>query len=268
MVAEESRDEVLARHIVSTSLRVPVLHHDDQSSPRMVDALIDYGDRQEALEVVGDDDPAFHSQWDALVRCNHRIDVPAATASWHVSLKTEARVDRLSRILGALLPEMERASSDNLRTAPEHLDALVAQAENAGITNVWCNPVGDPGVVHLQPAGWAGFATGADLADWVESMLGRHPDVPRKLAAHPTAAGHAFLWVTMTSDIPVQFEIENGDHPLRQHRDPVLPDGVSHVWVAGRMSTLGTVAWFPDRGWWRTPWIWPARLDLDRLLRR
>lgn len=185
MVAEERRDEVLARHIVSTSLGVPVLHYDDQSSPGMVDALIDYGDRQEALEVVGDDDPDFHSQWDALARRKHRIHLPEAAASWHVSVTARARVDRLPRVLRALVPEMERASLNNMREAPDGLDAVVDHAMNAGIVSVWRNPHGRPGVVRLQPAGWGGFATGADLAGWVESMLGAASRRPPKALEAP-----------------------------------------------------------------------------------
>jgi hypothetical protein len=74
-------------------------------------------------------------------------------------------------------------------------------------------------------------------------------DVPAKLAAH--------IWVTITSDMGVQMQLEPGEDQPFPVTPPQLPAGVTHVWVAHQVRFKGVLAWFPDRGWWRTAWTWP-----------
>jgi hypothetical protein len=116
------------------------------------------------------------------------------------------------------------------------------------------------GRAYLVPDGFWGFAGDEQtVGAWVTRVLTTQADVPAKLAAHPDAdERHAFLWVTVGSDMGVQLQIEpGGDNPFPVTA-PTLPAGVSHVWVAGSRLHQGAIAWFPDRGWWRTPWVWPA----------
>ncbi len=253
----ERPNEEAARHILASVLGVPVTPHDDGRRDSMVDALIHYPDRTEAVEVVADHDPAFNAQWEALRRLGHRIQVPGLRSGWHVELEHRTRVRDVREQLGELLRDMESVGWSDLR----HVDAdqLGEQAAVLGVSNVYEDPDGPPGVVRLSPQPWSGFAPGVDFADWTEAMLARHKDVPRKLAMHSGATGHTFLWATMASDFSLQFALENRGQPLGPHRDPALPDGVTHVWIAGAMSSQGAVAWDRQRGWWRTPWVWPPR---------
>jgi hypothetical protein len=109
-------------------------------------------------------------------------------------------------------------------------------------------------------APWGGFA-GAEstVAKWVVRVLTEQSDVPAKLAAHSgVAERHVFIWATPTSDMEVQTQLKPGDdHPFPVTA-PTLPEGVTHVWVAGQYFSQGALAWFPNRGWWRTPWTWPS----------
>lgn len=136
------------------------------------------------------------------------------------------------------------------RNVPRELDRL-------GVDSAY--PIADDGsgIIYRNGAGWSGSAGAPQLASWVEDMLGRHDDVARKLESHPTRDGHAFLWATMSSDYETQFCPEDRRQDLPQD-SPRLPNGVTHVWVGGLMSSQGVLAWFPDRGWWRTPWKWPT----------
>jgi hypothetical protein len=97
------------------------------------------------------------------------------------------------------------------------------------------------------------------MGEWVTAVLDERADVPEKLAAHNgVVERHAFIWATPTSDMGVQIQLEPGDdHPFPV-TPPTLSAGVTHVWVGGRMWRQGVLAWFPDRGWWRTPWKWPT----------
>jgi hypothetical protein len=62
----------------------------------------------------------------------------------------------------------------------------------------------------------------------------------------------------LSCDMEVQTQLEPGDdHPFPV-TPPTLASGVTHVWIGGRMWRQGALAWFPDRGWWRTPWTWPS----------
>jgi hypothetical protein len=116
-----------------------------------------------------------------------------------------------------------------------------------------------PGRAYLLPDGFWGFAGDEKtVGAWVTRVLTTQADVAAKLAAHPDAAErHAFLWVTVGSDMGVQLQLEPGGDNSFPVTAPTLPPGVSHVWVAGSQRQ-GAIAWFPDRGWWRTPWAWPA----------
>jgi hypothetical protein len=96
------------------------------------------------------------------------------------------------------------------------------------------------------------------VGEWVTTVLGEQADVAAKLVAHRgVTERHAFIWATITSDVGVQIELEPGDdHPFPVTA-PTLPAGVTHVWAAGSQWSQGVLAWFPDRGWCRTPWRWP-----------
>ena len=243
----EGDDERLARLVTGTVLGVPVTRFDYGTAPRQVDALIHYPDRKAALEVVGDHDEKFNRQQDALHRVKDRIEVAGLRESW------TALVNRESKIKGVKEAPPARRSKLGYRTVD--LGGL-------GITSAWPMAGGTPGRVYLIPASWGGFSGTEDtVGEWVTTVLDEQPDVAAKLAAHRgVAERHAFIWATITSDMGVQIQLEPGDdHPFPVTA-PTLPIGVTHVWAAGRQWSQGVLAWFPDRGWWRTPWRWPKAL--------
>jgi hypothetical protein len=90
-------------------------------------------------------------------------------------------------------------------------------------------------------------------------IMWRYADVSAKLGAHQAVSERqAFIWVRPDSDFGVQAQLEQGeDHPFPR-KPPNLPEGVTHVWVAGSAFSSGALAWFPDRGWWRIPWRRPS----------
>lgn len=250
----EGDDEQLARQIVQTVLGVAVTRFDDGTANAQVDALIHYPGREAALEIVADHDQKFNGQQDALHREKDRIDVPGLRESWTALVSRKAKIKRVKEALPALLLAMQahppaRRSQLGYRT----LDL-----GRLGITSAWPMTGSAPGRVYLVPQAWGGFE-GAEhtIGEWVTRVLDEQTDVAAKLAAHSDAAErHAFIWATPTSDMGVQIQLEPGDdHPFPV-MPPKLPAAVTHVWVGGRMFRKGVLAWFPDRGWWRTPWTW------------
>ena len=242
---------------MSTVLGVPVKRFEGGTAPRQVDALVRYPDCDASLEVVADHDPDYNAQQDALNRRKHQVQVSELRKSWMVLLNRRANIKDVERRLPALLRDLENDPPARRRpwdVEPSELDQL-------GITRAWpMDPSTVPGRVYLVPQAWGGFpGTKHTVGERVTKVLRDQDDVPKKLADHPDVAErHAFIWATLTSDMEVQTQLESGDdHPFPVTA-PTLPDGVTHVWIAGQFLSQGVLAWFPDRGWWRTPWTWPS----------
>ena len=249
----ERDNEGLAREIVSSALNVRVDRFEDGSAPSQVDAVIRYPDRLAWLEVIADHDSVFMSQWAQLEKLEYRLEVPGLHLRWVAQLSRNVRVRRVGSQLPAILLRLQEGPyPDQLFTTSE-LTAL-------GVIGVYSLVDDDrpSGVVMLHAEGWSGSHGFEDmLGEWVVDVLTVQNDVPRKLAACPDGERHAFIWATIGSDYATQFKLENrADEPLPQQA-PALPEGVTHVWVAGSMSSQGALAWFPDRGWWRA-WSRPA----------
>jgi hypothetical protein len=257
----ERPNERRARRIVAQALGCEVRRFEDESANAQVDAEILLPGGAAGMEIVADHDPAEMSQWNALAKLNHEVPVPQLQLRWIVTLRRSAKVKNAAKELPRLMPMLERGEIQwPRRGAPPEFERIGVD-DAIPITN----DDRPGGRVHLMAEGRSGSAGTSNLAPWIASMFDRHPDVSRKLNAHPTEHGHAFLWATGATDFDVQFALEDRGQALPREA-PFLPIGVTHVWVGGGMSSQGTLAWFPDRGWWRTSWQWPAsKEELRRL---
>jgi hypothetical protein len=254
----ESWDEELGRDIVSTALGVPVERFEDGTAPGQVDALIHYPERVAALEIVADLEPTFMAQQVALYsKHKEAVEVSELRKSWMVLLRDEANIKNVKRRLPALLLDLQ----DNPPPKRKPWDVEPSGLDRLGIRRAW--PIDRStrsGRVYLVQQGRGGFVGDErTVGGWVERVLREKPDVPAKLAAHPDVAErHAFIWATITSDMGVQMQLEPGEDQPFPVTPPQLPAGLTHVWVADRARFKGVLAWFPDRGWWRTPWSWAS----------
>jgi hypothetical protein len=256
-VPEERRNETTARRIVSAILYAPVTRYEDGSSDAMVDAVIQLAEGYAPLEVVGDHDPEFLSLWNALERRGHGAEVRGLNAAYVVQIRRGTDLRTLLSEDG--LPEyLRRVEAQQVgisdRVAAIHLRR---SSDELGVHFLRADPHGQPGQVTLRSEGWgSGDSAAPDLASWAEAVLARHADVPRKLAAFPHALErHAFLWATISSDYFVQSRLEDRGQEFAGGRDPVLPEGVTHLWIAnGFNSQRMVITWFPGAGWQSTPW--------------
>jgi hypothetical protein len=248
----EKPNERLARHIVSTTLGLPVTRYEDGTADSQVDALIHGSEGAAVLEIVADHEASFNAQWDALERVGHRVEVPGLRRAWSAQLARRSKVNGVVKALPLLMRRLEGQLNDarRPRDLPEALTRL-------GIKMLY--PLDDDkrsGYVNLHPEGWGGFASSETMGHYVERILANADDVPSKLAKHAASEKHAFIWTTIGTDYGIQFQLERRDQPLPKD-PPRLPQGVTHVWVVGSFTSQGAVAWFPDRGWWRPDWAWP-----------
>jgi hypothetical protein len=257
---DPSSNEVMAFKIVSDGLGIEVVPYDNNSKPRMVDALIP---PDGALEVIGDHDSDFNSLWSKLNKSGHEIEIPTLAHGWRIGIEHSANIKNLTKALPAFLLNLEAQGITSTTEMPirESTAGIHEQMMAFGVDIASQASTTPKGRVRFQPSGWSGFE-GSDesvLADWVAMVLGQQTDVAPKLRDHlGVKERHAFNWATIGSSYAVQSYLED-DGPLPSSLlAPELPEGITHVWIAGIRSSQGVVAWFPDRGWWRTAWRWPV----------
>jgi hypothetical protein len=257
-----SANERMAFKVVGDGLGVEVVPYDDNSRPRMVDALIP---PDGALEVIGDHDSDFNALWKRLNRSGHGVEIPTLKHGWHVGIAHSANVNRLTKALPAFLLGLEahgiRSTTEAPIRPPYGATADIdKQMEALGIQSARQDSAMPKGRVQFWAMGWTGTSDADNdvLADWVGTVLANQTDVASKLGDHPgVTQRHAFIWATVGTAYAVQRCLE-ADGPLPEPLTaPELPGGITHIWIAGGMSGQGVVAWFPDRGWWRTGWRWP-----------
>lgn len=256
-------EERVARAIVQQALGVAVSSHDDNSRPSMVDLLIHLTpETQGALEVVSDQDAEFLSSLRALGKYGDTLEVAGLRHGWSVVLRHSSHVKRARKEVPGLLRALEQSDHRDLRICSSELSNRAARI---GVSMARVISTFDPAKARLSLEGWTGWAScPSSLSDWSSLVLSRNPDVEKKLASHSGATErHAFIWATIGSDYGVQTCLENrvDDPDISDQAPPRLPYGISHLWIAGSMSTQGAVAWSEERGWWRTPWRFPAVID-------
>jgi hypothetical protein len=214
----------------------------------MVDALIHWPDRRpDALEVVQDGDTVSQQQHAALQsRTNGQsVEVEGLKGSWMVQLARGTSVARALETLPSFLRsfEEEHAWYDPRTESAE----VEAQRKALGIARM-VRRSDRPPRLYLRRVGSAGPWLGEDaLCDWLEDVLKRHADVPRKLLAHDSPGRHAFIWATMTSDIHAHLVL--GEGWAGPNRQLEVPSGITDVWAASWPSPARILRWNRGSGW-------------------
>lgn len=245
--APEGPEEIAARTIVAATLGVEVSQHDDGSRDGMVDYFIARPGGAVPLEVIFDRHEAAGAQHTALRKVGSVLHIPGLRAAWGLFLHVGAHVRRLDKFLRTVAWEPSAEE-----TAPPYRSHdVAADLQSLGVTTLFSLPGAEPGTVTLHPAVTGNELPDAALPTWVGQVLAEQPDVPAKLLRVEAEQRHAFIWVTGTSSLAVQTQLEDREGQRLPTEPPALPAGVTHVWVAGTLSSQGCLAWFPDRGWWR-----------------
>jgi len=259
----EGHSERLAREVVSRSLGAAVECYDNGCADRMPDGLIRYADgRTAGLEVVGDHDEGYMRQRDALATLEHEMRIDGLRWSWSASVKRGVSIKTLKHKLPAQLRRAEEGA-----TRPEHAGAALRAADVCdalGLFTATASTRGPAGRVMLLSEPFGGFGTGAEaLPAWVEKLLHEQPDVGEKLAAARLGdEGHAFIWVSISSDVAIQTVLDGASTDLPT-RSPDLPAGVTHVWVMSGFTSTRGLAWFPNTGWHEVPLRWSNEQPLQ-----
>lgn len=244
---QESTDERLARELVAAQLGCAVSAHDDGSVDAMPDGRLTYQDgRTGWLEVVTDRDPRHEAQRDA-VRRSAPLRVDGLEWSWAVYLHPDAQLKNIGQWLWPVLRHVEATAA----VGSEAVNAMVRRRTQL-VLRASSSPRPGGGTVTLFPRpGFASTQGHVELLEWLEDFLRLHEDIATKIVrAGPADERHAFIWATESSRAAwgTVSGMREKNVPLPEGR-PLLPDGVTHLWVAGVANHDSCVAWFPDIGW-------------------
>jgi hypothetical protein len=219
----------------------------------MVDALFQYLDgRTAALEIVADVDPVL-AEHQVHIR-NRQITAPSLKLRWALAPHPRFRTKKHLASWVQALRALESTGCSSMVDGPPQ---IVSHLRDAGVQSAFVID-GLGGCVELREAISGGLIeslTPDRPALFVEYMLNRHPDVVNKLRDHPDVdERHAFFWVTIGTDPMFQDALLAEEDAVASCRDPTLPAGVTHVWMAGQSTAMRTALWSPDRKWSWSCW--------------
>jgi hypothetical protein len=256
---EESCGERLARQTVAQQLGVPVTQFDDNSRESMPDALIHLPLGAVPLEIIGDHDAEHESLWAALESHGRRIETAPGQPSWYVTLRHHAHLKTVRKQLPGLLADLPlEPFRDHGPGGDTYFDDPLLRKIDEQLDNLnvdFLTPINEQfGYIRLSTAGWNSWDDPIDFLSWIPRVLSHHRDVAMKLIRHGGAERHAFIWVTSGSPWFVNSQLTDDDDDERSVplQSPLLPDGITHLWIASVFAKRGVLYWSSDRGWQRT----------------
>jgi hypothetical protein len=229
----------------------------DTSAGPGPDFEIAYVDGRRAIGEVGwHEDPEIQEMWAVIHQSERpqRIELADGRGRWIVGLVKGARVKALAARLPGLVDGLLGRGTTRLDlygTWP--LDALTEQARKLGIDYVSQVSPDDPSYAIYSVPGRGGIVpTDADLiADWLDGVLADpdYLDTTKKVLAVEAEERHVFVMAGSRTEFGVE-ELLRRVHATRlPTRDPVVPSGVTHIWVVSMSADARPVLWTLGTGW-------------------
>jgi hypothetical protein len=250
-------EEEWARQMMEAALGLPVVQHDDGSRPGMHDLEIHLTDEtRAAVEVTAAADPDCLALWKLMNGDDERWIEDDLQGGWMVSLRPTARARRLRAELPGLLREMEALGVSGFRHPRPHRDGLEAAAADLGLAGLHQGGTDFPGSIYItieeglgRTAGWTDNSPGTFI-EWVGEFLASLDlaDVRGKLAAAGSQDRHAFILVPGFTTAPFGVASLLMGHGTPRGI-PVLPQEITHVWLASTWSIGTGWRWDPAAAW-------------------
>jgi hypothetical protein len=174
--------------------------------------------------------------------------VQGMVPGWSVTVRRSASVRRLR----AELPGLFRTHGEQILNDRFH--SIPGSLANLGVTSAL--PMGKREwneSIHISGGGWASWDDPVGLNAWVERILTREADVPAKLRAFGGQDAHAFIWAALGSSWSITNLLGDPDELEIPEGGPVLPSGVTDVWVAATRGATGCLHY--SAGEWK-PATW------------
>lgn len=262
-----SQREEAALAVVQAHLRVPVIQHDDQRSHGLYDLKIEYPDgRVGAVEVTAAEDEDLRARQGALRGERALLQDSRLVYCWLIILIEGASVKAARRRLSALLLKLERLGrldagvfsadgpeeEDTLPWLPEAL--AEAQVQSAKVID------GPSGSIIMAGPMRVSFLSQDpdDVVTFIEDFIDSRPSDVVKLGRAGTAERHLFIWGGLLSTGWIALRALELSVPHLPERAPVLPEEITHVWVAPEVTPPARiVVWSATTGWVQAGTIGP-----------
>jgi hypothetical protein len=245
--------------------------HDDGSEPGMYDLKIVYADDSTgAVEVTAAADAERVELWREVRKRDLIRQGPDLIGGWLVRVLRSSKVRDLDRDLAPLLRELERDGRTVVRGVKGSGDSLEAKAASLGIIEAVQSPTDRKGSVYVMPPEgtleqMGGYAplTGDPLAEWLGGWANdpSRSDNVRKLRSADTAERHLFILVPGFTAAPfaVNDLLISSEAPMPTI-PPVMPAGVTDVWVMSTWDSGDGFRWSQNEGWTRFTKLPPPRV--------
>lgn len=244
--------------VVEAVTGCPITHTDDGSQPRQVDGQWrDHTGRIHAVEVTRLLDEHAGQLLAELARRDHRLPVSSLRWAWEVRIEPAV----------------------SLRTLEEHLEAMLAFCEKAGLTNPWAMgshelgawPLGahvrsrqlsavamprvpNPDYVWVLPPGGGGAIPGIEaVPPWLSEVLSDPPLAQKVAKLADWEADRRHLFVALhTSAVPLGVVWAITDAEGLPNQPPAVPASIDGIWLASQWASP-VVSWRRGEGWDRHP---------------
>lgn len=240
---------------------VTVGQHDDNSTRNVhdLDLSLPGGRTFGAMEVTAAADADLIECWKLLNGHGNRWIAPGIAGGWSVTVLPTARVKQLIKELPSLLQALEQSGLDSLPRRHKGWGHLAAAAEELGVVRARQGGTSFPGSIYVTPqipqeraGGWVA-STGDALSEWISDWIidPSRGDNLTKLRRSAAAEHHLFViapGIESTAPFSVTDLLMRADAPLPTVA-PVMPDGVTHVWIMGAWVNGRGFRWSPDCGW-------------------
>jgi hypothetical protein len=236
--------------------------HDDGSRPGMYDLKIVYPDGSiGAVEVTAAADAGRVELWREIRKRVLIRREPDLIGGWLVRVLSSARARDLDRRLTGLLRELERGGRTAVRGIRGSTDPLEAQASSLGVIEAIQSPTDRQGSIYVmppedspEPMGGYASLTGDPLALWLGDWTNEpsRSDNVSKLRKADATERHLFILVPGFTAAPfaVIDLLISPEAPIPTI-PPVLPAGVTDVWVMSTWDSGGGFWWSHESGWRR-----------------
>jgi hypothetical protein len=236
--------------------------HDDGSEPSMYDLKIVNADGSTgAVEVTTAVDDQRLELWQEVRKRALIRQEPGLIGGWLVRILHSARARDLDKQLVGLLGDLERNGRTTVRGIRGSTDVFEARLSSLGVIEAVQAATDRKGSIYIMPPEGSleqmgGYApvTGDLLAVWLGDWTNEptRSDNVRKLESADTTERHLFILVRSITTVPfaVNDLLFSPEAPFPTI-PPVLPAGVTDVWVMSTWDSGGGFRWSSETGWIR-----------------
>ena len=235
----------------------------DTSRTSGPDFRIEYNDGRVGVgEVSWHVDPTIQEMWASTFRRpeHQQISLRPGSGQWGLKLVIGARIDRLYSNLQGFIDLLIAGGITRLDIFPSWpMDDLSNAGRRLGLEYIAQARTDDPaGAIFFLPSSPGGFIPDDPnvIVDWIEGVLDdpNYHDVTQKLLKVGSEERHVFILSGSRTEAGVDERLRRIGQSLPS-RPPIVPSGITHLWVAPQFGPPVTAMWTLDSNWTVQPLV-------------